>query len=176
MMEKQSLEMMGVFVDAADTLFVRSTQHPGGWRLADESELLLKAFAQRRIGSTPIRTGIITNWGRSLLQRVQEHGLADYFDALIYVRGFGHMKPDPEFFHLAAAEVQLNPSQCFHVGDSLEGDARGASRAGFTGVWLSPIHAAEKIHSPAVRTLNAYAELLSQKVESCANPAAQGSF
>lgn len=127
---------LGVFVDAAGTLFRHNPMNPGYWSLADDSSRLLAAFACRRIGTRPIRTGIITNWGPEISRVVAELNMTALFDVLCFVDQSGYRKPDREYFLRAAGEMDLPPGQCVHVGDSYGSDALGALQAGFFGVWL----------------------------------------
>ena len=46
----------------------------------------------------------------------------------------GVEKPDPEFFRRIAAAAGATPEQCVHVGDRVDNDVVGASRAGMTAV------------------------------------------
>lgn len=129
---------LGVFVDAAGTLFRPNPMNPGCWSLADESSRLLAAFECRRIGARAIRTGIITNWGWEISRVVADLGMTELFDTLCFVDHSGYRKPDREYFLRAAGEVDLPPRQCVHIGDSYDLDALGAHQAGFCGVWLHP--------------------------------------
>jgi len=43
-------------------------------------------------------------------------------------------KPSKEFYHLACADMGINPSECIMIGDDIEGDIKGAQKAGIQAV------------------------------------------
>ncbi len=81
--------------------------------------------------------GAITN-GRERTHAVKlsAAGLADAFDAVVYGDDADHVKPHPEPFELALAELDAAPERTLKVGDSLRKDVRGANELGLTSVWI----------------------------------------
>lgn len=51
----------------------------------------------------------------------------------------GFRKPDPRMFELALAALDVAPSNCMHVGDSVREDVVGAQRAGMSPVHVDPL-------------------------------------
>lgn len=82
--------------------------------------------------------GIITN-GVTHFQRpkLDVLGLSPFFDHVITSGDFGAVKPDPSIFLHACELFGVRPAQAAYVGDRLNTDAIGASRAGLLGVWLN---------------------------------------
>lgn len=101
------------------------------------------------------RLGIITN-GVTHFQRpkLDVLGLSPYFEHVITSGDFGAVKPDPSIFHQACAVFGAQPAQAAYVGDRLNTDAIGASRAGLLGVWLNRSGAVTAGETREVRDAN----------------------
>lgn len=87
------------------------------------------------------KIGLISNVGRtpgfSLLKFLQEKGVDEYFDVMIFSDEVGIRKPNPEIFHLTARRLDVEPGRCVHIGDNLMSDVWGAMNAGFRAIHLS---------------------------------------
>lgn len=94
------------------------------------------------------RLGIITN-GPSIVQRekLQQTGLAPWFDVVIADSDFGAPKPDPQLFAYAAAQLGLESSELLFTGDSPEADVTGANAAGWISVYLGSTPCPEATYS-----------------------------
>ena len=80
--------------------------------------------------------GVLTNGGaRCQHRKLEHHGIADYFDAVVVSGTVGAGKPDPEMF--AAAKDAVPADQYVFVADDLERDVLPAQEAGFTGIHLA---------------------------------------
>ena len=101
------------------------------WRIFDDVRPALNDLAGRGI-----RLGVISNWDERLGVLLQRLGLHECFDALAVSCETGRPKPAPAIFERAAAALGLPPAKILHVGDSIEMDFRGATRAGFQAVHL----------------------------------------
>ncbi|WP_395339777.1 HAD-IA family hydrolase [Ningiella sp. W23] len=75
----------------------------------------------------------ITNGNVNLAQI----GIETYFDHVLHAGKGMRMKPYPDMFEAACERLQLKPSQILHVGDNLEKDIWGATRAGFNTAWFA---------------------------------------
>ena len=82
-----------------------------------------------------IGTNMTLDWQMAKLQKI---GLIDEFSLLLSSEEAGTEKPDPAFFQMCARKAQLSPSQCLYIGDSLQGDVRGAENAGMQALWYAP--------------------------------------
>ena len=82
---------------------------------------------------------LVTN-GLSRVQRgrLAHSGIAGRFTAILVSEELGLAKPDPRFFHAAAAALRLPPGQLLCVGDSPAADIAGARAAGIDACWFAP--------------------------------------
>jgi len=100
------------------------------WHLHDDALALLDALADRRLG-------IITNGEPAFQQRkLDQVGIAHYFEHVVASGSLGFTKPDPRIFSHAASLFGLPVAECSYVGDRFATDALGASGAGMLGIWL----------------------------------------
>ena len=80
------------------------------------------------------RLGLICNTGytggKVLREVLKHHGLAHYFNILVFSNEFGWLKPDPRIFHYTLDALASAPSEAAHVGDLEELDVDGARAAG----------------------------------------------
>jgi putative hydrolase of the HAD superfamily len=101
------------------------------WRAHDDGRALVTTL--RALG---VPVGAVTNAGRDYqVAKLAAVGLAEV-PVLVSVDDLGRGKPEPSVFHLACERLGLRPGQVAYVGDELDTDARGARKAGLTGVWL----------------------------------------
>jgi len=68
--------------------------------------------------------------------KLEDLGLARFFDHVAIAGELGVAKPDPVMFHSVCAALGCSPQEAAHVGDKLETDAVGARDAGLEGIWL----------------------------------------
>ncbi|RFU40509.1 HAD family hydrolase [Actinomadura logoneensis] len=102
-----------------------------------------------------LRFGIVTNGdGAQQRQKLERIGvLPRVADCVVASREVGTAKPDPAIFAAACARLDLPPAAVAHVGDLLDTDARGATAAGLTGVWLDRPGTGAAADVPRVTTL-----------------------
>jgi putative hydrolase of the HAD superfamily len=107
--------------------------HPGSWACYSDVDRLLRPVRAR--GMT-IR--IASNFDARLRPIVAGLGpLAGLENALVVSSEVGYRKPHPAFFQALCASVRVPPERILCVGDDIENDVRGASRAGLRAVLLS---------------------------------------
>lgn len=97
------------------------------WRLFDDTLPTLNALK-----GAGYRLAIISNWDQRLFSIVEQLGLADYFEHVSASSVVGSAKPSARIFQFALQAMKAQPDACVHVGDSLEDDYHGATRAGLT--------------------------------------------
>lgn len=68
---------------------------------------------------------------------VDKFNLRNAFELVLKAGPDGKAKPEPDLFHNAAAQLNVNLSEILHIGDSLDTDVRGANAAGCQSVWLN---------------------------------------
>jgi putative hydrolase of the HAD superfamily len=64
----------------------------------------------------------------------------------------GISKPNSKIFLEACRMAEVDPSECWHIGDNFEADFQGCMSVGMNGVWLAgngsdPIKGCEAIRS-----------------------------
>src|SRR3989344_4254059 len=101
------------------------------WRLFDDTVPALEALKQRGI-----RMGIIYNWDHRLFSIVEQLGLSPFFEQVTASSAVGVAKPGRRIFEAALESMGAEAAHSLHVGDSLEDDYHGASRAGIRPVFL----------------------------------------
>ena len=73
----------------------------------------------------------VSNWDPTLGERLEELGVAHFFDAVVTSAEAGAAKPDPHIFRVALARLGIAPSRALHIGDD-EADREGALAAGLS--------------------------------------------
>lgn len=122
-------ELAGVWFDDYFTHYVAS------WMLHDDALNCLDALSTAIPG---VRFGIITNGDKAFQSRkIEQIGLTDRIEHVIYSGEVGIVKPEAGIFEHACARFSVPAADAAYVGDRLVTDALGAARAGLTGVWLN---------------------------------------
>jgi putative hydrolase of the HAD superfamily len=102
------------------------------WRLFNDAVPALEALK-----GEGYRLGIISNWDHRLFSIVEQLGLSRYFEQVVASSAVGIAKPGRRIFEAALEAMRAAPGESLHVGDSLEDDYHGASRAGLSAVLLN---------------------------------------
>ena len=127
----------GVFFDAAGTLIRSRPQEKRGVALFEDVFPALHRFqGPNELGCT-FHLGVITNWGARVFTLMNELGLSDYFQTIVCADDVSNPKPHKDIFLFASQAANLQPEECFFVGDSFYDDGVGSCQAGFQGVWLN---------------------------------------
>ena len=127
------------------------------WRLADGAADLLDTLV-----GAGLAVGAVTNMERAYQEdKLAVVGLAGRLPVLVAVDDLGFGKPDPRTFALACRRLGVRQQQAAYIGDELDVDARGATAAGLTGVWLDVHGTGRKVQDVLVaRTLQDVPALL----------------
>lgn len=90
------------------------------------------------------KIGVITNTHNSKLvfNLLEEIGILNLFDIVTTSVDFGRRKPNKNIFLETCLKINIPPSNCIFVGDSLEMDVQGAQSIG-----MFPIHISDKQNS-----------------------------
>jgi putative hydrolase of the HAD superfamily len=84
-----------------------------------------------------LRLGVITNGGATIQSlKIDALGVRQAMSTILISEAIGLAKPDGRVFHLALAQLHLEPSDAVYVGDHPIVDVLGASAAGLRAVWL----------------------------------------
>ncbi|MDA0596193.1 MAG: HAD family hydrolase [Chloroflexi bacterium] len=81
---------------------------------------------------------IVTN-GSPTVQRIKlnESGLAGYFDVVVASGDVGFGKPKPEPFNSALEQLNVRPEEAVMIGNSWGSDIKGASNLGMPSIWFN---------------------------------------
>jgi len=105
--------------------------YAAAWRAYDDVVPCLSAL----LG---VRLAVLSNGDQSQqADKLRRTGLTTHFEAVLTSGELGAAKPYPEAFHLACERLRVEPETVLYVGDRLDVDARAASAASLTGVWLN---------------------------------------
>lgn len=118
-----------------------------GWEVFADAVPILDAVRERGI-----RMGVVSNWPPTLEQTLERAGLHHYFDVIVSSGVVGFAKPHRRIFEIAAERLGLLPTGVLYVGDDLEHDALGASRAGMQALLLDR-RGRHPSHSPRITHL-----------------------
>lgn len=92
----------------------------------------------RRLAEAGVRLGIICDIGLTpspvLRWHLEQRGLLDLFDSLVFSDETGIYKPAAGAFHAALDELDVAPAGAAHVGDRKRTDVGGALAVGMTAV------------------------------------------
>ena len=91
----------------------------------------------KRLRGSGIKLGMITN-GASDMQRrkIEQYGLAPYFECITIEGEFGAGKPDISIFTHTLEQLGTPPEKAWMVGDDLGRDIKGARNTGIYSVWV----------------------------------------
>jgi 2-haloalkanoic acid dehalogenase type II len=90
------------------------------------------------LAATGLPLAVVTNAASdSARDGLDALGIASRFAAIVVSGEVRVAKPDPAIFTLAAERLGVDPSDGWHVGDSLAADVAGARAAGLGVVWLN---------------------------------------
>ncbi len=83
-----------------------------------------------------IKLGMITN-GKGTFQKDSINALEidKYFSIILISEIEGIKKPNPQIFEKALQHLQVQPNECFFVGDHPENDINAAKRVGMQTIW-----------------------------------------
>ncbi len=84
-----------------------------------------------------VRMALITN-GSEQAQRkkIDQFGLADFFDYILIEGEFGIGKPDERVYRQAMKKLSVEPEDCWMVGDNLEWEVEVPQNLGIFAVWV----------------------------------------
>ncbi len=114
--------------DARFALYL--TGYESHWRLFPDAMPVLEELAEHGVG-------VITNGDATQQQaKLDRTGVTHRVKVVAISGALNLRKPDARIFHEACRLGGADPATSWHVGDRLNDDARGATAAGLTGVWL----------------------------------------
>ena len=130
--EDQALERLFNAQDIDLTSDIKTTYqtfNQGLWRQYEQGELTREILLNTRFAT----------FFKKQYQRLQDSGLAHYFDAIFVSEELGYQKPDPAYFQTVFQKLETVPmTQSLIVGDSLTSDVQGGQNVGVATAWYNP--------------------------------------
>ncbi len=82
------------------------------------------------------KLALVSNFYGNLTTVLRDFGLYRYFDKIVESAVVSHRKPDPQIFHLAVDDLDLDYDECVVIGDSYTKDILPAQSLGCATIWL----------------------------------------
>jgi putative hydrolase of the HAD superfamily len=98
--------------------------------------------ALRELRRRGLRLAVLSNCSEDVPAAWPDSELAGLFDVETFSAACGCMKPDPEIYLRTAAALDVEPAECYFVGDGANDELGGAERVGMTPVLFVPCGAA----------------------------------
>ncbi len=105
------------------------------------------------------RVVAVSNWDVSVLEVLEQTGLAPLLDGAVSSASIGVAKPSPAIFEHALSLVGVRAGDAVHVGDSVSEDVAGAVAAQITPVLIDRAGDVERPRAAGVRTIRGLGEL-----------------
>ena len=148
---------VGMF-ERFDDFFQRVFQvfeDPTSWRLFPETSSTLG-----QLKAQGVEIGIISNFDSRLFSVMRGLGIEHLFDSVTISSLAQVAKPAPKIFQLALGKHAVDPEEALHVGDSLQDDFRGATKAGLHAVLLDRQGRHQTAGVQTIRTLDELPQLI----------------
>lgn len=88
----------------------------------------------RRLG---VELAVVSNWDGRLPAVLDDLGLGEHLEVVVYSAGVGVEKPHPVIFEHALARLGRRPEEVLHVGDRVREDVEGALALGMEALRVS---------------------------------------
>lgn len=107
--------------------------------------------------------GMITNGdGDQQRQKLDQTGIAGYFNSVVVSGDVGVAKPGRQIFERSAEELGLQPDELLFIGDNPENDVRGALQAGWEAIWLNRTGSEQQVEAITIRELTEVPPLIAR--------------
>jgi HAD superfamily hydrolase (TIGR01549 family) len=70
-------------------------------------------------------------------QKIKQHHLAPFFDAILIEEEFGVAKPDQRIFLSALDQIHISAQEAWMIGDDLAFDIAGSQQVGIFAIWFN---------------------------------------
>jgi putative hydrolase of the HAD superfamily len=122
----------------------RRSHERGSFQLREGMPELLAKLSDRGL-----RLGLAANQPAEVIARLEQCGIARYFDSKAVSGVHGYCKPDVRLFLHACEALGVTPEECIMVGDRIDCDIVPARQLGMLTVRLrSGRHASQEARSP----------------------------
>ncbi|HSI97742.1 MAG TPA: HAD family hydrolase [Gaiellaceae bacterium] len=92
----------------------------------------------RELRRRGVATAIVSNCTEEVALVWEHSAFSGLVDFVVFSATAGCMKPEPQIYGLALAELDCKASECLFVGDGANDELRGAEEVGMTPVLVSP--------------------------------------
>ena len=101
-------------------------------RIDEDAPMALNQLHER------YRLGIVSNFAIAdcVTKILDRYNLTNLFDIIVVSASVNRRKPHPEIFKFALRKLNQEPSEVVFVGDTVDADIKGASRAGMKTVYI----------------------------------------
>lgn len=106
--------------------------HPNRWRVSEDAVETIEALSGRGY-----RLAILSNADSRLRKILDVLGFTAMVEKVFISAEVGCEKPDPRIFRLVEQELEVQPAEVLHIGDSAFHDGNGARAAGWSCFLLS---------------------------------------
>jgi putative hydrolase of the HAD superfamily len=83
-------------------------------------------------------TGLISDCSKEVPELWPETLFVGLFDSEIFSCSVGLRKPDPAIYRLACERLDVQPGECFYIGDGFSGELKGARECGMRPFLILP--------------------------------------
>jgi putative hydrolase of the HAD superfamily len=171
---RERVNMLGAWRQIAAEALVRAGLADHGRSAAIAAEYagrrraVMRLFPDARaclegLRSRGLPLALVTNGdARQQRDKIERHGLAAFFDAILIEGEFGVGKPEEAVYRHALDALSAKADDAWMVGDNLEWDVAAPQRLGLTGVWVDIAGLGVPEAAPAVpdQIIRAFPELV----------------
>jgi putative hydrolase of the HAD superfamily len=162
--ENEDIPDIVAYQEIVDTLFrseaktwrkrVAAKAEDAFWATATKNFVLKSGtrLALRKLKAMKLSMAVLSNhhYPKAEIEHLNKLGIASYFSRIMISAQVGLRKPDPRFFVMCLASMNVRPQQAMFIGDSLTYDVEGAKRAGMYSVLVAGDAAARQDKSSVV--------------------------
>lgn len=141
MTERSGRRRLILFLDSGDTIVDESTEVRDADGIVVQAELIPGADVMvRTLRERGFTLALVADGDAQSFKNVyKQHGLYDYFDAMIYSENIKAVKPSARMFKAALGALELGEDDCSRVamvGNNLSRDVKGANALGIASVHM----------------------------------------
>ena len=130
-----SVALKDEWVDELSAAYVSAFQEVQPYLNPGAEEVLQHLKREGRQVGLICNTGLTP--GFSLRSFLEQSGIAECFDVMVFSDEVGVRKPDARIFQITARRLKTDPWEIVHVGDNLKADVWGAENAGFKTIYFA---------------------------------------
>lgn len=112
-----------------------------------------------------IRIGVGTNMTAYMqYQKLKKLNVGSLIDWIVTSEEAGAEKPDERFFRQCVEKNNMAAEACLFVGDSLEGDIKGALSCGMKALLFAPVSRENSSMDPEIWAVNSFHECMEDRI------------